>query len=94
MNPNMKTDLNSSANLFKKTQTFESRKAGPGTIEKPARDNYMDLDELIARINLAIEERNTDEVVWLNLEIQTRTLIMLRMIDWKMWEIYNKFVRT
>jgi len=90
----MKTDLNSGSTLFKKSRNPAGQAPGPATIEKSTKDETMVLDELVDRINLAIEEKDVDALPWLQLEIQTRSLIMLRMIDWKMWEIYNKFVKN
>lgn len=90
----MKTELNSGSTLFKKSMNLAGQAPGPSKIEKSTKDDWMDLDELVDRINLAIEEKDVDSLPWLQLEIQTRSLVMLRMIDWKMWEIYNKFVKS
>lgn len=90
---NMRTDLNHDASsLFKKSRTvvdqIESKE-----IEKSANTDYTDIDELIERANKAIADRDEDQLRWLQFEIHARTLIFLKMIDWKMWEVYNKFIR-
>jgi hypothetical protein len=75
----MKTDFKKSKNL-----------AG---IEKSTRDDWSNIDELVDRIKTAIEEKDADSLPWLQLEVHTRSLIMLKMLDWKMWEIYSKFIK-
>ena len=88
----MKTNLNSGSSLFKKSK-ITVRSIEETEMEKAVNKDYTDVDDLIERVNAAIESRNEDEVKWLQLELQMRTMIFMKIIDWKMWEIYNKFVK-
>jgi hypothetical protein len=50
-------------------------------------------DDLIERVQLAIENKNEEQLKWLQLELQVRSTLLLEKIDWKLWEIYAKYVR-
>lgn len=89
----MKTDLNpESSNLFRKSRVV-IRPIEDTELEKSANQDYTDIDELIGRVTAAIKSKNEDELRWLQLEVQLHTMIFLKMIDWKMWEIHKKFVK-
>ena len=87
----MKTDLNSRSSLFKKSKVVVHKI--DQDIEKAANEDYTDVDDLLDRVQEAIAKRDEESLRWLQLEVQTRTMVFLKIIDWKMWEIYNKFVR-
>ena len=52
-----------------------------------------DLRRLLVHVELAIAKKDPDDAIWLNMELQSKNLLMLKAIDWKLWEMYNKFVR-
>lgn len=87
----MKTDLNNGSSLFKKSKVVVHKI--DQDIEKAANEDYTDVDDLLDRVQEAIAKRDEESLRWLQLEVQTRTMVFLKIIDWKMWEIYNKFVR-
>lgn len=88
----MKTDLTGQSSLFRKSQSLNLSRNTCPTDEAPDKSDYTDIDDLVSKISLAIANRDVEQLPWLQLELQTRSLIMLNMIDWKMWEIYSKFV--
>jgi hypothetical protein len=52
-----------------------------------------DLRKLLVTAELALASRNPEDIPWITMDLQAKTLLMLKAIDWKLWEMYNKFVR-
>jgi hypothetical protein len=59
---------------------------------KSVSESNMDLENLLYRMNMAIDKNDVSALPWLQAEIQMRSFLMLKDIDWKLWEIYSKFV--
>ena len=49
------------------------------------------IDELQKKVDKAIESREPIDVSIAQLEIQFAMLQYLQRLDWKLWELYNKF---
>jgi len=49
------------------------------------------IEQLREKVNNAIESREAKEVAIVQLEIQFAMLQYLQRLDWKLWELYNKF---
>lgn len=60
-------------------------------VKQVRHETVSDIDDLLIRINKAIEEKDAKALPWLQLEVQSRSLVLLTMIDWKLWEVYNRF---
>lgn len=91
----MKTDLNARSSLFSKSKNNDDslKSYQVQTQNLSASDEYLDINELVARANSAINERDAESLPWLQLEIQVKTMMYLKLIDWKMWEIHNRYVK-
>lgn len=96
----MKTDLTHKESIFgndsplnpKVIRTVGSdEKKNPYT--KSVSESNIDLENLLYRMNMAIDKNDEAALPWLQTEIQLRTYMMIKDIDWKLWEIYNKFVK-
>ena len=73
----MKTDLTGQSSLFRKSQSLNLSRNTCPTDEAPDKSDYTDIDDLVSKINLAIANRDVEQLPWLQLELQTRSLIML-----------------
>jgi hypothetical protein len=49
------------------------------------------IEQLREKVDNAIESREAKEVAIVQLEIQFAMLQYLQRLDWKLWELYNKF---
>lgn len=89
----MKTDLNQEgSSLFRKSKKV-LQQVQNSEIERSANGDYTDIDDLVDRTMDAIKNRKEEDLPYLQVELQMWTLVFLKMIDWKMWEIHNKFVK-
>jgi len=48
-------------------------------------------EDLLDRAKTALESKDQATIAALQLEIQLAMLQYLQRIDWKLWELYNKF---
>lgn len=62
----------------------------PGQISQEVREA---LHDLTAKAATVVTERDAEQVQFAQLEIQVAMLHVLNAIDWKLWEIHNKFVK-
>ena len=94
---NMKTDLSSGSSIFKRVKTVTNREPRmPGTIdlssiERPS--NHVvngEIEDLLDRVNQAITEKDEAALPWLQLEIQARSLVLLRLMDRKITKFYDQ----
>jgi hypothetical protein len=90
----MKTNLSSkNSMIFGQSSVTEEKFVNDELEVKQIRhETVNDIEDLIIRLNKAIDEKDEKSIPWLQLEVQARSLILLNMIDWKLWEVYNKFV--
>jgi hypothetical protein len=93
----MKTDLNSRSSIFKRVKTVTNRDPRmTGTIEPSSieqRSNHVvngEIEDLLDRVNQAITDRDQDALPWLQLEIQARSLLLLRLMDRKITKFYDQ----
>jgi len=49
------------------------------------------IDDLRKKVDKAMESREAKEVAIAQLEVQFAMLQYLQQLDWKLWELYNKF---
>jgi len=49
------------------------------------------IDDLRKKVDKAMESREAKEVAIVQLEVQFAMLQYLQRLDWKLWELYNKF---
>jgi len=49
------------------------------------------IERLQKKIDEAIESREAKDVAIVQLEVQFAMLQYLQRLDWKLWELYNKF---
>jgi len=47
--------------------------------------------DLKEKIDKAIESRESKDIAIVQLEVQFAMLQYLQRLDWKLWELYNKF---
>jgi len=45
-----------------------------------------DLRKLIVEVEHAVARKDPNEVVWLQLQLQAKTLLLLKALDWKLWK--------
>jgi hypothetical protein len=91
----MKTDLSHKESIFgndspltpKVIRTIETAKEVVEDKTLGFRDP-IDLENFLGRMKSSFSDRED-----LHLELQLRTVILLENIDWKLWEIYSKFVK-
>ena len=53
------------------------------------RDMFM--EQLQKRVDAAIDSRELKDIAAAQLEVQFAQLQYLQQMDWKLWELYNKF---
>jgi hypothetical protein len=53
------------------------------------RDMFM--EQLQKRVDAAIDSRELKDMAAAQLEVQFAQLQYLQQMDWKLWELYNKF---
>ena len=49
------------------------------------------IEQLREKIDKAIESREAEDITIVQLEVQFAMLQYLQRLDWKLWELYNKF---
>ena len=49
------------------------------------------ISDLMEKVNKAAESREAKDIAIVQLEVQFAMLQYLQRIDWKLWELYNKF---
>lgn len=85
----MKSDLNQGSSLFRQAKALPIQ----NQVQVPPEEGRVDFESLIMRVTKAIEDKDEAALPWLQLEMQMQSLMFLRMIDWKIWEFYTKFVK-
>lgn len=96
----MKTELQHKESIFgvdspltpKTIQVVETETTDTSYTKSVSGSN-MDADTLLYRMNMAIDKNDVSALPWLQAQIQMSSFLMLKDIDWKLWEIYNKFVK-
>lgn len=88
----MKTSLNSKPTVTKINMPMTD---APLKLSDSAKSSIepKKKDDLLERVQLAIEKKDEDQLKWLQLELQVRSTLFLEKIDWKLWEIYAKYVK-
>ena len=49
------------------------------------------ISDLMEKVNKAVESREANDIAIVQLEVQFAMLEHLQRMDWKLWELYNKF---
>lgn len=49
------------------------------------------IEQLREKVDKAIESREAKDITIVKLEVQFAMLQYLQRLDWKLWELYNKF---
>ena len=49
------------------------------------------MEQLQKRVDAAIDSRELKDIAAAQLEVQFAQLQYLQQMDWKLWELYNKF---
>jgi hypothetical protein len=49
------------------------------------------IDQLQKRVDSALDSRDMTDIAAAQLEVQFAMLQCLHQMDWKLWELYNKF---
>ena len=49
------------------------------------------IDQLQKRVDSALDSRDMTDIAAAQLEVQFAMLQYLHQMDWKLWELYNKF---
>jgi len=49
------------------------------------------IEQLREKVDKAIESREAKDIAIVQLEVQFAMLQYLQRLDWKLWELYNKF---
>jgi hypothetical protein len=49
------------------------------------------IEQLREKVDKAIESREAKDITIVQLEVQFAMLQYLQRLDWKLWELYNKF---
>ncbi len=96
----MKTDLTHKESIFGADSPLAPkviRRTETETKENPysksVSESNMDLENLLYRYNMAIDKNDETALRWIQTEIQLRSMLMLKDIDWKLWTMYEKFVQ-